>query len=185
MDNDDVCVWGSGDLGDAVHLPVPRASVPGVFAAVWPATRAHGGRVAWVAGGVALLGAPPVSAGAILDGTDAMTWMRAVNPAGRLHYTPLDEGGGRFRLTNPAMGHDLVWLVRTRGQWTAQRIQRAMDEELRFATVASVVEAMAPDEQEYEEMVMVRLPHRGALTVLRDLVAAQGGVGVDMVGMLT
>ena len=69
----------------------------------------------------------------------------------RLHFCQPDGTSPRafLRLVPPSAGHDLTWLIATRGQLPHERVSRALQEQLQYDAYVSTVEALHPDTDVY------------------------------------
>ena len=79
---------------------------------------------------------------------------------------------------DPLRGHDLLWLVRTGGQWPCARICDELLGYTGYRMIATLAEAMVPGTDTYEDMVLIHAPHPAAAAALRDL----GGRGIVVAG---
>ena len=70
------------------------------------------------------------------------------------------------------MGHDLCWLVATRGQVSHARVELAVQRYLGAAVYGAEVEARHPETEGYKNMIMIRVEERSQ--VLMQSLSRQG-----------
>ena len=113
------------------------------------------------AAGIVLFNTVPATVRSIIDVAGLHAWTRRVTPPMRLQWGRQWHAAGHhatFRLVSPAQGHDLLWLVATRGQIPAERVAEEVSLQIGQTTYATEVEALHPDYETYEPMVQLRVP---------------------------
>ena len=171
-----VSVWRDDDLRDAVFISLRSGCCPAALMSLHEITRHMGGAVGVASDGVLLFGVLPALVEAYISRSGVLSWSRHVAPPVRLLASAVLSGPSNdmsFRLASPAAGHELLWLVATRGQLSNACVERAVFELTGHPTCATTVEALHPELGTYQPMAMLR-GEPAATMALQNLTAGPG-----------
>ena len=171
-----VSVWRDDDLRDAVFISLRSGCCPAALMSLHEITRHMGGAVGVASDGVLLFGVLPALVEAYISRSGVLNWSRHVAPPVRLLASAVLSGPSNdmsFRLASPAAGHELLWLVATRGQLSNACVERAVFELTGHPTCATTVEALHPELGTYQPMAMLR-GDPAATMALQNLTAGPG-----------
>ena len=123
---DQWCVsWNSEELRQAVHVPLAANEVYNAIGNTQRIAGLVGAQVVPIETGLAILGLPPTTADAVLRYC-AREGSRLHQPRTLQTYDTHLATSADIRLSAPAAGHDLTWMVATGGQIHPSEVARAL-----------------------------------------------------------
>ena len=155
---DEWCVtWTNEEMGQAIHVPMHRNLTHIALTGIQPLAERFGATAVPVETGIAIVGCAPAIADAVLQGWSQHE-ARIHVPRRISTYPTHREHEVDARLSSPAAGHDLTWMIATGGQVHPMAIARALFDILGEYPSAESVCGLNPHVRAFEQVIQVTVP---------------------------
>ena len=152
------CVaWTKDEINQAVHVPMNRNQTYNALMGMQRLADRFGAKAVPVDTGVAVIGCAPAVVDAVLQGWPQHEG-RTHQPRRISTYITHSHLESDVRLSAPAAGHDLAWMIATEGQVHPTAVAMAMREVLGEFPAVEPVCAFNPMKRMFEQMVQTTVP---------------------------